>query len=138
MTRRAILFLDAPSELTGVNVLGRMTSSALFRSVGKLWRCPHVTIGALNLNVASIKLELGGGVIESAQCLPLFRHVTTFASQRCLVRIGMTSLARLRGEMILAERARDESFRRRHRHCRDRRKRKRGDHRLDQLVAIGA
>ena len=90
-----------------MGVLGCVAAVARFRCHGKLRRLSaEVAIGALDLDVASVELKLGSGVIEGLHDFPLFGHVTALASQVRPMRVGMTSFACLGGEMELAERAR--------------------------------
>jgi hypothetical protein len=104
---RAVFVLNAGSKLAAMRVLGRVATVARFGCHGKLRRLSsRVAIGALDFYVSSVKLELGRGVIESPHDFPLFGHVTALASQIRPMRIRMTSVARLGGEMELAERAR--------------------------------
>ena len=111
VTRGAILAQGAAPELAAVGVFSRVTfvaSLGCHRELGRLR--PHVAIAALHFKVASVKLELSGRVIEGLHNFPLLRHVTALASEVRPVRIGMTSLARLGGEMKLAERTRQKGF----------------------------
>jgi hypothetical protein len=95
VTGGAVLIPAAPTELAVVIVLGCVASDALFRGLGKLRDGSHVAIGTLDFYVTSSERELGYGVIESPQDLPLLRHVTGFAREWYLVRIGMTCVAGL-------------------------------------------
>jgi hypothetical protein len=140
VTRGAVLALNAGSELVAMRVLGRMTSGALLGGAGKLGCGSGVAINALDFDVASLESESGAGVIEGPHGFPLFRHMTRLALERRLVRIGMTSVARLGGEMKLAERAGKKCFGQRQRrpHGSQKRNGQGLGRRLDQLVAIGA
>ena len=95
VTGGAVLIPAPLSELAAVIVLGCVAPAALFRGLGKLRGGSHVAIGTLDFYVASIEREVRYGVIESAQDLPLLRHVTGFARQSYLVRIGMTRVTSL-------------------------------------------